>query len=94
MSDQPAGPEGKLLVVDGRPWPFWADADYVLTGEELQTLLTEAVGAASAVFLKEDPQKVMPTEELTLTLHNFTVESGVLLGKAHDRGKAMRGEPT
>lgn len=47
------------------------DARYEFSGEGLERLLGEMAGAASGVFLREDPTKVMPTEQVEIAMKEF-----------------------
>lgn len=80
---------GAVVVLDGRAWPLLEGENYSFTGAQLAELLLQAAGAASGVFLREDPQKVMPTDQVTLAVHAWAVETTPAWGKAHDRA-AMR----
>lgn len=76
---------GAVVVLDGRAWPLLEGETYAFTGAQLAELLLQAAGAASGVFLQEDPQKAMPSEQVTLAVHAWAVETTPEWGKAHDR---------
>jgi hypothetical protein len=47
------------------------DARYEFSGEELERLLGEMAGATSGVFLREDPTKVMPSQQVEIAMREF-----------------------
>lgn len=85
-------PESVDLVIDrGRAWPLIANARYDFSGEELVRLLTEAAGATSGVFLQQDPEKVMPGEDVLLAVQAWAIETTPAWAAAHDRGRGLLG---
>lgn len=61
-----------------------------LTFEEVCGLVFEAAGATSVPFMRDHPQYVMPTEEITEGIRPILAERGIDLTRIHGYGQSLR----
>lgn len=69
----PQAEEPKLLPADER---------YMFSGPELRSMLLEVGGAVSGVFLRRDPELVMPADDVEDSVYQWIEQSGPQLDKA------------
>jgi hypothetical protein len=81
----PAGPCADPYHGEGRREPMLPPGSYLFGVEQLEETLLQVAGAASAVFMSEDPQKVMPSAELIEAVAEWARASTEILGPASQR---------
>lgn len=63
--------------------PIDPKGKYQLTGGALKEMLLEVAGATSRVFLEADPDKVMPSDEVTAAVQAWSIERGRDFARAY-----------